>query len=298
MKLKIYSLKRFLSNISVFIGLLLICSCNKKSSKDFSENVTKPIDSVKIKLHTALSNLENTYLNFNSPKAINCIAKIENNYFKDYALGYSNYYGTEWRTYAESTLVNDSLSIYDKYKRKLNRKPDSLHCTIYAYKGLSAGLDKTVLNKLTTLHKNIWKEREIAGWSIGYLLVKHFNWKAYHIVSKHAQEYKHCNDSYIKNKTYPVWKQPAIPLEKQLIIEDHKKEIETLLNTHEFGWGFSEQGIHTWVTRFNILKECYWGGAPSKKLDIENNKSLFIDTPFFKYYDYSSHIIIYPPKKH
>ena len=272
------------------LGLILFCSC-KKSSKESVALSINTKDSIEEKLHTKLSDLKNKYSNFNSPKAINHIAKIENNYFKDY----SNYYGTVWRSFAEKTMLNDSLSYYDFYKTKLNKKADSLHCTLYAYEGLKKGLGNKRVDTLLKLHKKIWKEREIAGWSVGYILVKYFNWKAYHIVSKYAEEFKHCNTSFLRNKTYPVWRQPNILLEKQLLLEEDEAEITQLLSENEFGWGFSSQGIHTWITRFDVLKECYWGGAPSKKINLSDDKPLFINTPFLNYHDYSSHVIIYPP---
>lgn len=60
---------------------------------------------------------------------------------------------------------------------------------------------------------------------------------------------------------------------------------------------FSDQGWHTWITRFNDLKECNWSGAPSQKFNIGNNSPLFLETKFTEYYDYNSHIIVFPPKK-
>jgi len=241
------------------------------------------------------SNCKGKYIDFNSCKAINKIVDIENEH--NFCLQnnvVSKYYGTLWRENAENTKINDSLNIYKNYintLRKDLKKPDSLHCTIYAYEGLKAGLSENQFVKLEKIHKKIWKSREHAGWSIGYLLVTRFKWKAYLVISPDSKEFKHCIKSYKLNKTYPVWKQPNIPLEDLLIIGQDDDKINSILNKNEFGWGFSEQGIHTWITRYNKLKECNWMGSP---LPSENNIPLFITTNFKNYHDYNSHIIIFP----
>ena len=135
-----------------------------------------------------------------------------------------------------------------------------------------------------------------AGWSLGYLLVKEWNWKAYLILDESSEEYEHCQKSYKKSKSYPVWRQPNIPLEKLLLLGKDNAEIQKLLQENEFGWGFSHQGIHTWITRFDELKECNWMGAPSKKYEVAT-KPLFLSTPFLSYFDYNSHVVIFPPKQ-
>ena len=49
------------------------------------------------------------------------------------------------------------------------------------------------------------------------------------------------------------------------ILDKDDEKINELLSQNEFGWGFSNQGIHNWITRFTTLKECMWDGAPCKK---------------------------------
>ena len=71
--------------------------------------------------------------------------------------------------------------------------------------------------------------------------------------------------------------------------------ITKLLAENEFGWGFSHQDIHTWITRFNELKECDWTGAPGKKYEVSGSP-LFRSTPFLNFHDYASHVVIFPPK--
>ncbi len=285
--MKIYSV--------LLITLVFISSCqqvhvDKKVVKEEKEKIFAPY-----------SNHKNEYSNFNSIKAINRLATIENEYFGAIQNGFSGYYGTQWRLRSEQKVLNDSVSQYQDYlnnlKQKNGSKPDSLHCTLYAYEGIKAGFTKSKLIELENNHRRIWKSREIAGWSIGYLLVKYFDWKAYLIIDKNSNEYSHCIKSFNKDKTYPVWRQPNIPLEKLFTIGENDSLVTNLLIKNEFGWGFSNQGIHTWVTRFEDLKECNWDGAPSKKYqDTKNEKPLFLSTKFNEYFDYDSHVVIFPNK--
>lgn len=275
----------------LFLSICLIFACSHEPRKEKTPSI------VEEKIFTKYSNQSNEYTNFNSVNAINKIADIENEYFKDIKNSVSKYYGTVWREQAETKIVANNFSQYQAYLNTLNEKPDSLHCTLYAYEGLKAGLTKEQLEELESKHQAIWKSREIAGWSIGYLLVKDYDWQAYLILNKQSSEYNHCLKSYQKDKTYPVWKQPNIPLEAVYVIGEQDSLISNLLNQHEFGWGFSEQGIHTWITRYNELKECNWLGSPSLQYqDSEFDKPLFISTNFKNYFDYNSHVVIFPRK--
>lgn len=281
--------------ILLFINLFLCLTCHKENKKqDWVE-----VEAFVPKIYTKTSPLANQYQGFDSPKAINRIAQIENDYFNDfYNDKVSQYYGTIWR---EQIDDNSADSIYEKYRSKVleqGEQPDSLHCTLYAYEGLKAGLDSGTLVQLEKYHKEIWKDREIAGWSIGYILVKYMNWKAYLFLDPNSHEYKQCMKSFQKNKTYPVWRQPAIPLEDLYLIGEENNAIQTLLKEHEFSWGFSDQGYHTWITRFNVLKECNWVGAPANSsYEWGSNIPLFIATPFADYHDYQSHVLVFPPKQ-
>ena len=126
---------------------------------------------------------------------------------------------------------------------------------------------------------------------------EYFNWKAYLIINEYSGEYQRCIRNYNKTRTYNVWKQPDIRLEKVFHSEKDTLQISELLKKNEFGWGFSDQGLHTWITRFDILKECNWSGTPSYKIYRGSEKPLFISTKFKDFYDYNTHIIIFPPKK-
>lgn len=273
--------------------ILFLTSCENEPKMP-----PKEITAISNKPFAKYSNLQNEYLNFSSVDAINKIVAIENEYFVDFEKNASKYYGTVWRQNAEQKIIKDSLTQYQDYLNKLGEiQPDSLHCTLYAYEGLKAGLDDDQLKELENIHRRIWQSREIAGWSIGYILVKYFNWSAYLFINPNSQEYQHCLKSYRKNKTYPVWKQPNIPLKELYLIGEQDSLINHLLMQNEFSWGFSEQGIHTWITRFNILKECNWLGKPSKNYQAyDSEKPLFLKTEFSKYLDYDSHVIFFPKK--
>ncbi|MFT7612930.1 MAG: hypothetical protein ACI9J3_001897 [Parvicellaceae bacterium] len=285
----------FVLSLLILIGL----SCASPSYDTVAVESSNEVLQDTIKLNTAPSTLDNTYIGFNSPNAINHIANIENSYFTDFKGSFSKYYGTVWRSGAEEEYDIDSISTYEQYLNEmkiLGQAPDSMHCTIYAIKGLMTGLDSS-FNKLDSLHRKVYKNHEHAGWSIGYLLVKYFDWKAYVVVNQSSKEYDRCKKYFAKNKTYYVWNQPDIPVERLYDYDEDAAQLDSLLKQNEFGWGFSEQGWHTWITRFNSLKECIWNGAPSNQYSQETEGNLFRTTPFATYTDYNSHVIVFPPKQ-
>ncbi|MBN2890580.1 MAG: hypothetical protein JXL97_01820 [Bacteroidales bacterium] len=284
--------------IKIILGffLVIVLSCNDETVSSLDADVSN-VDTFKI--YTSYSNLDNTYSGFNSPNAINKVADIENEYFNNYEKSYSKYYGTFWHEMVSfDTLENDSISVFDRYKMELSKfgkEADSMHCTIYAVEALKAGLD-TNFDKLQLIHEKIWNNREFAGWSIGYILVTEFGWSAYLILSDFYQSYDVCMKNYKLYKKYDVWRQPDIPIVQVFNFYDDRIKIDSLLKENEFGWGFSDQGMHTWITRFDTLKECRWEGVPSKFLSHEYAAPLFKSTKFIEFYDYASHVVIFPPK--
>ncbi len=249
------------------------------------------------KIFTPLSTTKNNCIGFNSTKAINKVAEIENEYFNNYKKSVSKYYGTVWAKNAKQNFINDSMSVFDDYKKESKKlKTNKMHCTIYGMKALKAGLGSNFL-EFEKRHKKIWKNKGYAGWSVAYILTKYYNWKAILILSKKSPEYALCIKNFKKDKKYHVYKQPDIPIEKVFDFDDDKKQIENLLKLHEFGWGFSYQGWHTWITRYDKLKECNWAGSPSIKYTNKTAKPLFIKTKFIEFYDYESHVIVFPPRK-
>lgn len=286
---------------AVFI-ILFLCSCESPEKESLiaeTEIKKDTIEAYQYRIYTDTSVLPNQYIGFSSPKAVNRIAEMENEYFNNFQMSHSKYYGTVWGESASGRYTEDSSILLNSYKSEVQAKgctADSMHCTLYAMEALEAGLD-TNFQSLEEYHKNIYKDHEHAGWSVGYILVKYFNWNAYLMVSKNSEEYDRCIKYFNKSKEYYVWNQPAIPLQGMYNLDDDYEEIDSLLKEHEFGWGFSRQGWHTWITRYEMLKECYWGGAPSKEYCSSGENNLFSQLRFIDYYAYQSHIIVFPPKR-
>lgn len=278
---------------ALFVILIFLISCKSENSiKEDSFWRIKGTD--RFIIYTQPSILENKYEGFNSVTAINEIAKIENNHLNDFDEQGSQYYGTIWEQNSQLFFHNDSQTIAQHYFENKNRSElDSMHCTIYAMKALEQGLD-TNFAEFSQLHTRIYDEHEHAGWSAAYILTKYFNWTAYLFISKSSAEYEQCLNSFQQKKEYPVWAQPNIPLGGMYDFDNQKDEINQLLSQNEFGWGFSYQGWHTWITRFEELKECNWAGSPYIEY---GSTSLFQSTPFTSYYAYNSHIIVFPPKE-
>jgi hypothetical protein len=277
----------------------MLISCNNENA--IQKTAAKSLQKNKFyHIYSAYSRLKNTYSGFNSPKAVNKIAEFENDYFNNYDDSITKYYGTEWaRDASADTAKGKNITIFDEYKKELEKyhiKPDSFHCTIYAVKALEAGMERN-FEKLKQYHKQIWKNREFAGWSIGYILTEKFGWRAYLVIDRNSEEYKRCLSNFKNHRNYWVWKQPSIRLENMFIVGESDSIISKLLSENEFGWGFSDQGIHTWITNFELLKECIWDGAPAKKYDLYSGNPLFKKGYFLSSHDYSSRVLILPPKQ-
>lgn len=281
MRTKITSSASFL--LGFFLLSLTYCSPKEANIKGGYVKPNAP--------YAQLSQLANKAIGFDSPKAINALVEMENQYFNAYEDSVSPFYGTLWRESLEADSIGKTS--YVRYRRLVDAA-DSMHCTIYAVKTLAAGMGEG-FDKLEEAHRQIWGEREHAGWSIGYLLVRDWGWKAYSIIDTNSQEYNHCQKVFRSHKSYPVWRQPDIPLEAMYVLGEEDSLISELLRKHEFGWGFSDQGYHTWITRFETLKECNWLGAPGAEFAYPGTKPLFLRTAFLDYRDYYSHVLVVPP---
>jgi len=281
------SIRLFLIYILLPLSVTLLSDCTQPEQASSQAPSEDKVDTV---IFTPYSSLPNKYRAFHSPRAINRLAEMENEYFRAYPSGLSRYYGTVWREHAEAGVEN----WYERYRSQLGEKGDSMHCTIYAVEALKAGLGEGFEN-LEQSHRRIWNQREHAGWSIGYLLVTEWDWQAYLVLDSTSEEFDHCLRAFRRNSSYPVWRQPDIPLEACLIRGKDDAHIQALLAENEFGWGFSRQGIHTWITRFEELKECNWMGAPGEEYEF-SSAPLFLKTPFMEYEDYASHVLIFPPR--
>ncbi|MEN8121227.1 MAG: hypothetical protein ABFS35_12810 [Bacteroidota bacterium] len=281
---------RIADSIAIVDSLMLI-------KKEYDDLISEYFPHTEIKY----SNLKNKYIGFDSPRAINAIAAIENEYFSNYHKGISKYYGSVWAGSAYKE-VEDGMGTWewDNYKKELdslNIKPEMFHCMVYTMKALKAGMGEN-FPKLQNFHREIYNKTNYAGWSMAHILTKHFGWKAYLFIRSYSEEYNRCIKNFNNSKTYDVWRQPDIKLESIFILEQNDDKINELLDQHEFGWGFSYQGIHNWITRFDILKECMWDGAPCAKYNANHSQYLFRETKFTDFKDYDSHVIVFPPKEH
>lgn len=249
---------------------------------------------------TAYSQGPNLYEGFDAPRAINALASMENRYFRQYEEGISPWYGTEWRSGAEmdSTGGQSAWARFAEASLAAGERPDSMHCTIYAVRALEAGMGTAFID-LEAEHQKIYGSHEHAGWSIGNILVRKFGWEAYLLIDSNSREFRNVTTAFAKHKSYPVWRQPDIPLKALFVRGQNDSTFYELLRQNEFGWGFSHQGIHTWITRFDQLKECNWLGAPCREFAADPEfmqADLFKVTPFQDYYDYASHVVVFPPK--
>jgi len=239
-------------------------------------------------------------LDFNSTKAIKKALSLEQEYFSNYDLGTNRFAGRLWLDYSKrETQKNNRKTLYEKYLEELSEKSLELYeldCTTYAEECLKEGLESINYKKLKQFHNEIWPGLGLAGWSTAYILTEKFNWKAYLFISSNAKDKDYYITNFNTKQKFPVYNQPDIKLENYFIKPQQDKDIKELLNKQEFGWGFSEQGIHTWITNYNNLKECHWDGAPSKKYNYKNFPLLFETTKFNEFTDYNIHLIVFPPE--
>lgn len=237
---------------------------------------------------------------FNSDAAINKSKEMVTEHWKNYNDGVSRYYGRVWLdNYAKHQFLGEK-SFYDDYLQELssrNMQKVRMDCTIYCAKVLKAGMGSEEYSNLVNYHDEIWDGKGFAGWSVGHLLVDKFGWKAYAFIEPGANYYHHYLSHFKDKKEYPVWNQPNIKIEKYYILGEDNGEIEELLSKHKFSWGFSEDGIHTWITNYTDLLECHWDGAPAAKYNkYKWYFDLFETTRFIEYKDYDVHIIVVPPR--
>jgi len=131
-------------------------------------------------------------------------------------------------------------------------------------------------------------------------------WKAYAVIHPTARFYHFYKKHFIKNRVYPVWKQPDIRIEGHFELGKHDRAIEALLRRGRLGWGFSDGGIHTWIASGVTLKECHWDSGPSRRYEIPETHALsavlrrepfFENTPLVKFTDYGAHLIVFPPER-
>lgn len=144
------------TKIALRISILLCFLCGIVACRSPKEE-TKIISVSAGKVPFAqLSQGLSPYLNFDSPKAINTIVEMENQYFAAFDDSVSPFYGTIWREYLEADSIGRTR--FERYRRLVNKAADSMHCTIYAVKTLEAGMGED-FEKLEKSHRQIWEER-------------------------------------------------------------------------------------------------------------------------------------------
>ena len=236
---------------------------------------------------------------FNSEAAIKKSNDIVNEYWETYMDSVSRYYGGYWLdNYAKHQYIGN-ISFLDDYLGELENndiKSIRMDCTIYCARVLKAGMGVAEYSKLIGYHRGIWNSKGLAGWSVGYLLVDRFGWKAYAFIEPDANLHPHYI-SYFKNSNeYPVWNQPNIKIEEYYVLGRDIDKIENLLKKYDFSWGLSQDGIHTWITHYSDLLECHWDGVPAAKYNLNISfPDLFETTEFIEFKDYDVHIIVVPP---
>jgi len=235
-------------------------------------------------------------------------------YRADYERGVCRYYGRKWAsTYARrQRWAGGEQTVWQRYVSELRKrgvKPRRIDCTLYAQAILEAGMTSQSYRQLWRGHRAIWKAKGFAGWSVAHLLTRQHGWRAYAFIRRGAPHYHYYMHHFIKRREYPVWKQPNIKLERHFILGKDDRAVEALLERHRFGWGFSDGGIHTWVTRGRDLKECHYDSGPSRRYEIPSHhplyrvglqnqrEPLFKTTRFVAFKDYRVHLVVFPPAR-
>jgi len=251
-------------------------------------------------LHNINENTREIYYGFDSSEAIVRSDELVKEYLTGYFWNVSRLVGRVWLDYSEEISMSEK-TIYEEYLNELEK--DSLQmrrmdCTIYAEDCLKAGFGEDDFRRLKNLHNEIYPGKGFAGWSVSYLLTGNFGWKSYAFIKPGAKDYHHYLNHFKNNKEYPVRRQPDTKIEKFYFLGEDNEEIEQLLSENEFGWGFSEDGIHTWITNYTDLKECHWDGPPAEKYDPDNSFPLLLETTrFIEFYDYGVHLVVFPRKE-
>jgi len=238
---------------------------------------------------------------FDSKKAIERSDELVKEYLIGYFRNVSRLVGRVWLDFSKEISMSER-TVYVDYKSELEKdslKMRRMDCTIYAEDCLKAGFDEDGFRRLKKLHNEIYRGKGFAGWSISYLLTEFFGWKAYAFIKPGAKDYQHYLNHFKNDKEYPVWRQPDTKIEEYYFLGEDNDNIEQLLSENEFGWGFSEDGIHTWITNFEDLKECHWDGPPAEKYNPDKSYPLLFETTrFIEFEDYDVHLVVFPNNKH
>ncbi len=238
---------------------------------------------------------------FDDNRAAARIREIADAFYPNYDAGLCPYYGRIWKDeYATKQTFGDTgTTVWRHYTEALaaaGLSPERLDCTLYAKEILKAGLHRRDYRRLWREHHKIWKDDGFSGWSVGYLLTEKFGWRAYAVIDPEAPDYAYYTSFFENRNEYPVWRQPNIPIAGYFIAGRDDSAIEALLRRHPFGWGFSEGGIHTWITQGTDLRECHFDSGPSRRYDADKPYRLLESTRFIRFNDYNVHLVVFPPE--
>ena len=238
---------------------------------------------------------------FDYQKAAARIQEIAEAFYPNYESGLCPYYGRVWKDEfaKKNKFENTGMTVWKHYKEALTARgiePERLDCTLYAKEILKAGLARKDYRRLWNEHYKIWKDNGFSGWSVGHLLTEKFGWRAFAVIDPKAPDYPYYMSFFKNKKEYPVWRQPNIKIEGYFIAGRDDEAVEALLARHEFGWGFSEGGIHTWITQRTDLKECHFDSGPTRRYDADKPYRLLETTRFIHFKDYNVHLVVFPPE--
>jgi len=241
------------------------------------------------------------YIDFDSEAAIEQSFKIIDEYWDDYNNQVSRYVGKVWFEEISKQQYLGNVSWHDDYIEEL------VHCNLqnmviddmsYCILLLKTGMGQQDFANFVEYYYAFSSSDSFTVYDVGYLLVNRFGWKAYAFISPEAKDFSYYLNSFKYKKEYPIQNQPSIKIEKYYTLGEDDNEIEIFLSNYDFGFGFSENGIHNWITNYNDLLECHSNGSPSKKYHLEITlPNLFETTPLIEYDDHDVHILFIPPNE-
>jgi hypothetical protein len=241
---------------------------------------------------------------FDHTRALAKIHAFDRAYRASYGRGVGRYFGRLWARLnaRRQRVAGKDETVWQRYVKDLARRglrPRRIDCTLYAQAVLEAGMDPDEYRELRREHNQLWPGRGFAGWSVGHLLVEKHGWKAYAFIRPGAGHYHYYLHFFRRKGEYPVWKQPNIRIERHFTLGRDDRAIEALLRRNRFGWGFSQGGIHTWITSGRLLKEVHFDAAPSRRYELRAEGlepvPLFETTRLVEFDDYPVHLVVFPP---
>jgi hypothetical protein len=241
---------------------------------------------------------------FDFKRAEKRMREIERDYAKHYEKSASRYFGRRWARFAKTQRKKGAeQTVWQRYLQALGKRkkrPQRIDCTLYAEQAMKAGLSARDFRRMWRLHRKTWGPRGLAGWRVGYLLVRYFGWTAYAVIRPDARYYYGYLEGF-RRGYYRVWRQPNSPIARYFIVGKHDRAIEALMRRTRFAWGFSDGGIHTWVISRGNIRENIWDAAPGKQFELPSGPltpyPMYKSTALARYRDYGAHLLVVPPTR-